>query len=117
MGLLVFGVGSAVSSLIVFITTSPALISPAISAIVAFIYLMAIKNMLFQYGELVLVGLTLKEKVSRMQTCMTYKIDDDFRKVEKLSFAAKLGNAFRILCKKRHYKSSIPSPAAFDMFK
>lgn len=45
----------------------------------AFIYIIAIKGMVFKYISLVSEGLTIKEKMSRIATCQTYGIKDEIK--------------------------------------
>lgn len=76
--------------------------------LVSIIYTIGIKDMLIRYIHLVSEGLTLKEKVSRQETCMTYGMKDEMKL--KLTSKQKFKNFISFIFKRRNHKSNLPHP-------
>lgn len=72
----------------------------------AFIYIIAIKGMVFKYISLVSEGLTIKEKMSRIATCQTYGIKDEIKM--NLTRGQKFKNLLFFIFKKKSHKSTLP---------
>ena len=97
--ILAMGLIAGVGGLFVFVESDLLLIPPCLLMIVAIIYLLAIKAMFWQYVSLIAQGLTLKEKVSRMEACYTYSLEDTVK--QKMSKRQKMRNICKFIFKKK----------------
>ncbi len=104
LAVLAFGMCTSVS--IIFSTQPLIQIIPLVQCVGAFFYLIAIKGMFYQYVNLIGKKLTLKEHVSRMETCRTYGIKDDFK--DNITTKQKCKNILTFVFKKKRYQSTIP---------